>query len=416
MSDNPRPGYKQTEIGEIPEEWKVDIAKNIFPKVTDGTHDTPKPSSEGYPLITSKNLKNGSINFDKCYLIKESDYNEVNKRSKVEHCDVLFGMIGTIGNPVFIKKEYKNFAIKNIGLFKTGGDSSLGKWLYYYLSSAIIKRYIDRKLEGTSQKFIPLGFLRQLLILLPPRKERNKIVSILSAVEEAIQNADGIIAKTEELKKGLMQEVLTRGIGHTRFKKTEIGEIPEEWTRKKLSEVGKFINGYAFKPSDWKKSGIPIVRIQNLNDRQAKFNYFDGNIENKYILHDGDLLLSWSASLGVYLWKRGKAALNQHIFKVLPEENVDKLFLFYMLHKTIKTLKRHVHGSTMRHFKKRELDATAIALPPFPEQQKIADILFMVDEKINSEKNTKEKLKELKKGLMQVLLTGEVRVKIGDDA
>jgi len=181
--------------------------------------------------------------------------------------------------------------------------------------------------------------------------------------------------------------------------------IPHDWAIKKLSEVGKFINGCAFKPSDWKKSGIPIVRIQNLNDTQAEFNYFDGDIDKKYILDDGDLLLSWSASLGVYLWQGGKAVLNQHIFKVIPEEVVDKLFLFYMLHKTIEILKRRVHGSTMRHFKKRELDATEIALPPLQEQQKIASILSTADDAIQKTDAIIAKTEELKKGLMQELLT-----------
>ena len=189
------------------------------------------------------------------------------------------------------------------------------------------------------------------------------------------------------------------------YKQTDIWETPDEWEVISLSGGAYFINGFPFKPSDWKKSGLPIVRIQNLNNFSAQFNYYDGEIGEEYILKDGDLLLSWSASLGVYIWNRGKAVLNQHIFKVVPYDKVDKLFLYYIAHKAVEDLKKRVHGSTMRHFKKRELDATLILLPPLPEQWKIASILSTVDDAIQKTDEIIAKTQQLKKGLMQQLLT-----------
>ena len=159
------------------------------------------------------------------------------------------------------------------------------------------------------------------------------------------------------------------------YKITEIGEIPEEWDSIPMSEVGDYINGMAFKPSDWRDSGIPIVRIENLNDVNANFNYFQGNVDKKYVIENGDILLSWSASLGVFIWHRGKAVLNQHIFKVTPKTNVTNDYLFWSLHRAIKLLSSVTHGSTMKHFQKGELKVTMVALPPLPEQQKIAEIL-----------------------------------------
>ena len=189
------------------------------------------------------------------------------------------------------------------------------------------------------------------------------------------------------------------------YRMTETGEIPEEWDILPLTKVAKYINGMAFKPSDWKKQGIPIVRIENLNDSSAPFNYFDEEVDNKFLLNDGDILLSWSASLGVYIWNRGKAVLNQHIFKVVPNETVNKYYLFWALHNSVETLSKVTHGSTMKHFQKGELERTKIALPSLSEQQKIAEILFTADEtiqKVNEEITLTEKLK---KGLMQTLLT-----------
>ncbi|MCD6155106.1 MAG: restriction endonuclease subunit S, partial [Candidatus Verstraetearchaeota archaeon] len=145
---------------------------------------------------------------------------------------------------------------------------------------------------------------------------------------------------------------------YTKFKKTPIGEIPEDWDVKPLSEVAEYINGYAFSPKDWKDKGLPIIRIQNLNDPKAEFNYFDGEIDKKYIVENGDLLFSWSASIGVYIWNRGKAVLNQHIFKVIPKRGIDKLYLYYAMFLAIEQLKNRIHGSTMKHFKKGELKRT----------------------------------------------------------
>ena len=223
---------------------------------------------------------------------------------------------------------------------------------------------------------------------------------------------DEQITLTEQLKKGMMRKLLTRGIGHTKFRMTEIGEIPKEWGYKPLSEVGQYINGMAFKPSEWRNQGLPIVRIENLNDINASFNYYQGEFDSKYILQNGDILLSWSASLGVYIWNRGKALLNQHIFKVIPTENISKQFLYWILHRAIEGLGQATHGSTMKHFKKGELKQALIVLPPLPEQQKIAVILSTVDNKIQLLRNKREELNVLKNGLMNDLLTGKVRVKV----
>ena len=190
-----------------------------------------------------------------------------------------------------------------------------------------------------------------------------------------------------------------------RFKETPIGKIPEDWKIAKLGELAEYINGYPFSPKDWKKSGLPIIRIQNLNDPHAEFNYFDGEISSRYIVNNGDLLFSWSASIGVYIWNKGKAVLNQHIFKVIPRKFVDKLFLYYAIFLAIEQLRRKVDGSTMKHFRRRELNTTFAPLPPLEEQKAMAYVLSTVDEAIQKTNEIIEKTKRLKKGLIQELLT-----------
>jgi type I restriction enzyme S subunit len=170
-------------------------------------------------------------------------------------------------------------------------------------------------------------------------------------------------------------------------------------------DAAEYINGYPFSPEDWKTSGIPIIRIQNLNDPNAEFNFFNGEIDEIYKVKNGDLLFSWSASIGVYIWKHNDAVLNQHIFKVIPKPNVDKLFLYYALFLAIEQLKNRVHGSTMKHFRIGELKTTFLPLPSLQEQQKIASILSTVDDAIQKTNEIIAKTERLKKGLMHELLT-----------
>ena len=184
-----------------------------------------------------------------------------------------------------------------------------------------------------------------------------------------------------------------------------IFEIPKDWEMKRLIDLADYINGYAFSPKDWKSEGFPIIRIQNLNDEQAEFNYFDGEIDDKYIVEDGDLLFSWSASIGVYVWRRGKAVLNQHIFKVIPKNDVDRFYFYYVLFLAIEQLKGRVHGSTMKHFKRGELKTTFVPLPPLSEQRKIAHVLTTINKAIEEVDKAIKKAERIKKGLMQELLT-----------
>lgn len=210
---------KYTEIGLIPEDWEVVSAKEICLKVTDGTHDTPKPTKEGYYLITSKHLKDNKIDFSDAYFISKEDYNRINNRSKVDVGDVLFSMIGTIGTTVVVERNYPFFAIKNVGLFKTGGNFTLAYWLHYYFQSLNAKKYIQNSLKGATQKYIPLYALREFPIPFPPLEEQKQIVHILNVVDKKIE----IEQKRKQVLKKLFKTMLHKLMsGKIRLKDVEI--------------------------------------------------------------------------------------------------------------------------------------------------------------------------------------------------
>lgn len=143
-----------------------------------------------------------------------------------------------------------------------------------------------------------------------------------------------------------------------------------------LGDVADFINGYAFKPEDWHGDGLPIVRIQNLTDSSKPINLTTRAVPDKFRVRRGELLVSWSATLGVFVWDRTDEALvNQHIFRVVPSSKVDQNFLRHMLEGALVSMERHLHGATMRHVNRGEFLSTEIPLPPMFEQRRIAAIL-----------------------------------------
>ena len=189
-------------------------------------------------------------------------------------------------------------------------------------------------------------------------------------------------------------------------------ELPEGWEKTTLGEIATYVNGRAFKPIEWSKTGTPIVRIQNLNNPNAEYNYYDGYIEEKYHIENGDLLFAWSASLGAYIWKGKSAFLNQHIFKVLPKENIDKTFIYYLLDKVTSELYAKAHGSGMVHVTKGKFEATSGNIPPFETQQaivnKIESLFDEIDEGIGRLKTAAQQIQQYRQSLLKNAFNGEL--------
>lgn len=163
-----------------------------------------------------------------------------------------------------------------------------------------------------------------------------------------------------------------------------------------LGEVATYINGRAFKPSEWETSGLPIIRIQNLNDPTAKYNYSNTKYEDKYLVKKGDLLFSWSASLGTHIWKNSDAWLNQHIFRIIPNENICKGYLYHFLCKVTAELYAKSHGTGMVHITKKPFMATPIPVPSLPEQERIVtrieELFSELDKAVETLQTTKQQL------------------------
>lgn len=187
--------------------WEVKRLGEVY-DVRDGTHDSPKYHSTGYPLITSKNLKCDGLDFEDIKLISEQDYRKINKRSQVHVGDVLFAMIGTIGNPNVVTME-PDFAIKNVALFKVPASQN-SLFLKYYLDSDNGVTKMQKESKGTTQKFVGLGYLREFPICLPSLPEQRSIVAKLDALSIETKKLEAIyqqkLADLEELKKSMLKK------------------------------------------------------------------------------------------------------------------------------------------------------------------------------------------------------------------
>ena len=196
--------------------------------------------------------------------------------------------------------------------------------------------------------------------------------------------------------------------------KTEPGpELPNGWCWATVGDTGRYINGFAFKPEHREATGRPIVRIQNLTDPEKSLNRTSLAVSDDFCVETGGMLVSWSATVDVFVWNREPALVNQHIFKVVPYENlVDRTFLFYWLKVAIDQLldSEHLHGSTMKHINRGPFMAHRIPLPPLPEQQRLAEkleeLLSDLDAGVAELKAAQRKLAQYRQSLLKAAVDG----------
>ena len=182
------------------------------------------------------------------------------------------------------------------------------------------------------------------------------------------------------------------------------------WKSVPIGKICRLVNGRAFKPSDWKTDGLRIVRIQNLNDPSKPFNYFAGEVETKFLIDTGDVLISWSGtpgtSFGCFIWERGTAILNQHIFKVYIDiEQVDKEFFVYAVNSKLDEMIQLAHGGVgLRHITKPKLESIELHLPELFEQKRVVsqikDSFSRVKEITQLHQEQREELWSLKRSLV----------------
>ena len=183
------------------------VIEDFCTKITDGTHDTPQTKETGIPLVTSKNLVDGTISLNDIYCISEKDAKEINRRSKVDVGDVLFAMIGKIGSPVVVNETHGDFCIKNIALFKLNGNIEKATWLSNYLDSSIFDKEILKNQSGNAQKFLPLNFLRKIKIPFF-NSDSHSLVEAINHMNDVVYECEKRVSLIQLLTKSLYKNCL----------------------------------------------------------------------------------------------------------------------------------------------------------------------------------------------------------------
>lgn len=424
------------EAVKVPAGWKYVTISSVVKESKNGFASGERDENGIVQLRMNNVTTDGNIIFEKYlkvpiphnidfFILKEGDFLFNNTNS-----------IDLVGKSAIYKEQkFKCTYSNHFTRIRFDKDKVIPELVLYHTlklwRTGTLRRFAIRHV---GQAAIHHSYLLKRKILLPPLPEQHKIASILSKVDEHISHTEAIIEKTEELKKGLMQQLLTKGIGHTKFKKTEIGEIPEEWDVNTLEYylkegvIESHLDGnhgakYP-RPSEFVKSGVPYISANSLflggvDFSKAKYLTPErAETITKGIAKSGDILLAHNATVGPI------ALLDTDFPKVILSTsltyyrcNSSKIFNKYLKYYMESILFQKQLESIMKQTTRNQVPITTqrklyFCLPPLSEQQKIGEILFFVDSQLSQNQTYLSHLQELKTGLMQDLLTGKVRVTV----
>jgi len=411
-------GYKLTEVGVIPEDWDL-IRLEELADVRDGTHESPKYTDSGVPLVTSKNIIGGKLDMTNISLISIKDAEMINQRSKVDKGDILISMIGTIGASVIID-EVPNFCIKNVGLIKPYKSKFERLYLIQLLQSKFFQSYLVNQLDGGIQKFISLFKLRNLLITLPSNKDEQQVISnYLADSDSQIQALEKLISKMRDIKQGTMQELLTG--------KTRLPGFSGEWDVKPLGQIGEISGAGVDKKIVEGETPVRLVNYLDVYNRSFIYsNELDHHVTApaskaiKCRVRKGDVFFTPTSEVrddiavtAIAMEDIPDGTYSYHVVRLRIQDDWDLNYRAYAFQTKAFLDQAAVlsDGSGTRYvislpnFRKLK-----VLVPSKLEQQAIGQILSDMDAEIAALEQRLEKTKAIKQGMMQQLLTGRIRL------
>jgi type I restriction enzyme S subunit len=423
---------KQTEIGNIPKEWEIatlrDVVENDDDIVAGPFGSNLKVSDyreNGIPIIRLQNIERNEFIHKDIKFVSNKKAGEL-KYHSFRSGDIVLAKLGDpIGKASVVPSSLeRGIVVADVVRIRVSPRKASTYFVEYILNSAICTFQLQRETIGTTRPRVNIFQIRNLKIPLPPLPEQKKIAEILSTVDQAIEKVVEAIEKTQRLKKGLMQELLTKGIDHKEFKDTEIGRIPKEWEVTQLMEIAE-INKDSIDPArnfpndkflyvdiDSVENGTGV--ISNAKEIIGK----DAPSRARRLMHYNDVLMS---TVRPYL--KAFAVVPQRFqnqicstgFAVLTcKEKASPLYLLHTLFtgSVMDQCTRMMVGGQYPALNSSQVEKIRVPLPPLPEQRKIAEILSTVDERLDLFRARKERLEKIKRGLMNDLLTGRKRVKL----
>jgi type I restriction enzyme, S subunit len=395
--NNIKQGYKQTEFGVIPEDWEVKPLYDCCSKITDGTHDTPKQVDFGIPYITAIHVKEIGIDFNNCYFLPESVHRIIYNRCNPELDDILMVNIGAgVGTTALVNVGYE-FSLKNVALLKPNKSHLIGSFLNYWqiFSKSNILQTV---MTGGAQPFLSLNQIGSLKIALPTITEQTAIATALSDTDELIAALDKKIAKKQQMKQGAMQQLLTG--------KKRLSGFSGEWVEKKLGDDfevyagGDVQNGY-YNDIYTQDHKYPIY--SNSLIKKGLYGYtsqprYSGN----------SITITGRGTVGHAEYRDTQFDAIVRLLVLKPKSNLCCSLITEIINFTVSF---QTESTGVPQLTAPQVYNTEIYYPKsIDEQTAIAQILTDMDNEIAQLEKERDKYKELKAGMMQVLLTGKVRL------
>ncbi|HEM5504061.1 restriction endonuclease subunit S [Streptococcus suis] len=390
--------------------WELRKLNNIA-DVRDGTHNSPRYIEFGYPLVTSKNIKNGQVNFEDIQYISSFDYEEINKRSKVNINDILMGMIGTVGNLALVREE-PEFAIKNVALIKNIGVVNI-EFLYHYLGSYVIERQLQNSLDGGTQKFISLNKIRHLDIAFPSLPEQEVIGTFFSTLDQQITLHQRKLDTLKEQKKTYLK-LLFPAKGQTKPALRFQG-YTDAWELRKLGEVVEK-SGSGGTPKSTNKAyyggNIPFLSITDITQSgkyitNTEKTLTEIGLENSsaWIVPKGAISLAMYASVGKLAILKTDVATSQAFFNMVFSNEIVRDYVYFILDKAqlFNEWLPLISTGTQGNLNAQKLKEYIIPLPTLPEQEAIGTFFQTLDQEIAQVEDKLASLKEMKKTLLRKL-------------
>ncbi|MCZ2766575.1 restriction endonuclease subunit S [Lacticaseibacillus paracasei subsp. paracasei] len=386
------------------------LARNAWEKrklrevsdVRDGTHASPKYYSQGYPLVTSKNLTSAGLDFSNISLISELDYKNINKRSRVDKGDILFGMIGTIGTPVMVHES--NFAIKNVALIKER-EAVLNSFLVQLLKSPAFINYIRNENVGGTQKFLSLNTIRNFRFSFPTSKEQAMVSRFLEKIDSLIAATQDKIDALEQAKRALLQRLFDQS---WRFK-----GYSDPWEKRKLSEVTNLITKGTTPREKGGRGEVNFIKVENLSKNGNIFTTSKVSVSEhqgylaRSILQENDILFSIAGSLG-------RTAIVPKL--VLPANTNQALAIIRLSTGCVEFVATYLSGEAIDRYIRRnptvgaqpnisltQVASLQIDWPSLHEQEVISKLFARVKDLIAATQSRLSSLELLKKALLQDL-------------
>jgi type I restriction enzyme, S subunit len=415
----------------VPDGWEVRKSYEIFEFINGKAFYSDGYSGGGYRVIDLLN-----INLDGKFQLTVKDKYiplityEKYPKSHLQKDDLIIIMtditptLGLIGKTAIIDRNFAYVLNQRVGCLRVlmQGEVSI-PFMNNMFNSSIVRLQVIKNTLGTAQYYINTPEIKKLSIPLPPLPEQQKIASILTSVDEVIEKTQSQINKLQDMKKGTMNELLTKGIGHTEFKDSPVGKIPKGWEVVELKENLSFISYGFTNPMSESEVGPLMITARDIVDgrivietaRKTTYKEYNELLTDKSRPQLGDILLTKDGTLGrIAIVDCEGVCINQSVAVLRPNNTVDRKFLYHLLISPFyqKEMLDKAGGSTIKHIYITVVDKMKVVSPPLPEQQKIASILSSMDSYIEEKQRKLEQTQSLKKSLMQDLLTGKVRVTV----